>query len=55
MLTAVFFTEVPLVQTSCGTDSVPGFYWGLAIAFSVAIFLIAEARKWIFLLGGIKF
>ena len=54
-LTGVFFTEVPLVQVTCGTDSVPPFYWGLGIAFSVAIFLVAEVFKWVILLFNLKF
>lgn len=52
MLTVVFFTEVPIVQTSCGTDHVHIKFWGLAIGFSVVLFFVGEARKWTVLLTG---
>jgi sodium/potassium-transporting ATPase subunit alpha len=48
--TAVFFTEVPIVQVSCGTGSVAPRYWGMAIGWSLLWFVVAEIRKWIILL-----
>lgn len=49
-LTAVLFTETPAIQASCGTGSVPPVYWGIAIAFSFGIFVLAEIRKWLLVL-----
>ena len=49
-LTANFFNEIPAIQVACQTGSVPARNWGIAIGFSVAIFVIAEIRKWIIFL-----
>jgi sodium/potassium-transporting ATPase subunit alpha len=46
-LFALIFTEVPALQSTCGTASVAGEWWGLALCFSFVIFIIAEARKWL--------
>ena len=43
-LTVVYFTEVPLVQSSRGIHSVPESYCGLTIAFSVAMLVLGELR-----------
>lgn len=46
-VTAVIFTEIPALQQSCGTGSVSGYYWGIAIGMSGGLFIIAEVRKWL--------
>jgi len=50
VLFALIFTEVPALQSTCGTASVAGEWWGLALCFSFIIFIIAEARKWVIVL-----
>lgn len=46
LLTIVIITEIPVLQQWCGTAHVPGLYWAYAVAWSIAIFVIAEGRKW---------
>jgi hypothetical protein len=43
---AVIVAEVPGAQSTFGTASVPGRYWGVAIGFAFAVFVISEAGKW---------
>ncbi|CAM9387119.1 unnamed protein product [Phaeothamnion confervicola] len=43
----VGLTEIPALQTLCGTGSVPPLNWGIAFGWSALCFIIAEARKWI--------
>lgn len=45
--TAVVFTEVPVVQRSCGTASVSVKYWFQAMLFSIIGFVLNETRKWL--------
>lgn len=47
ILTVVFFTEVPAVQVSCGTASVPIQWWGVSIGLSACVFFLGECRKWV--------
>jgi len=47
---ANFWNEVPVIQAAVGTGSVPGANWGIAIGFSLIVFLCGEARKWLILL-----
>jgi hypothetical protein len=47
MVTAVIFNEIPALQVPCATASVPAQFWFIGFAWSVAIFLVAEARKWL--------
>lgn len=47
ILVANFFNEIPQVQIHVGAGSVPGRYWGIAIGWSILIFMINEMRKWI--------
>ena len=37
----------PALQSLVGSGSVPSEVWGLAIGFSIAVFTVAEVRKWI--------
>ena len=46
MGTAVIVTEIPALQYICTTDSVPALYWGYSFAWAVALFVLAEVRKW---------
>jgi hypothetical protein len=46
VVVAAIFNEVPALQVPCGTASVPADFWLIALAWSAAIFLVAEARKW---------
>ena len=45
-ITVNVFNEIPAVQTACGTAHLPPRFWGIAIGWSIAIFLVAEVRKW---------
>lgn len=47
IVTTVVITEVPGLQALCNTAHVPGEYWGYAVIWSVALFVLAEARKWV--------
>ena len=40
---------------ACGTGSVDGRYWGIAIGLSCGIFIVAEIRKWIIYLFPLSF
>ena len=43
------FNEGTFLHTACGTGSVSGRYWGVAIGFGVVVFLVGEWRKWVIL------
>ena len=49
-LTVNFFNEIPILQQTCGTGSVPALYWGMAFGWSLVYFIVAEIRKWIIVL-----
>lgn len=49
-LVANLFNETPTIQVACGTSSVPGRYWGIAIGWSILCFSVNEVRKWIVLI-----
>ena len=38
--------ETPGAQATFGTAHVPGRYWGVAIGFACAVFVVSEAGKW---------
>ena len=50
VLTINFFNEIPILQQTCGTGSVPALYWGMAFGWSLVYFIVAEIRKWIIVL-----
>lgn len=47
---ANFWNEVPAIQAAVGTGSVPGSNWGIAIGFSLIVFICGEVRKWLIVL-----
>ena len=47
VVVALIFTEIPSLQASCFTGSVPGRYWGMSVGWSVLCFALNELRKWI--------
>jgi sodium/potassium-transporting ATPase subunit alpha len=42
----LFLLYVPFFNQVFGTAPVPGIHWLVAMAFGVAIFFVAELRKW---------
>jgi len=50
IFSALLFTEVPAIQTSCLTASVPAEYWGMAFGWSALWFLTGEFRKWMIII-----
>ena len=49
VIAASLFTEVPSIQSACGTAHVPAKFWGLAFGWSACWFALGEIRKWIIL------
>jgi sodium/potassium-transporting ATPase subunit alpha len=47
LTTAILLTEVKAINEVTGTDHVPAQYWGAALGWAAAIFILAETRKWI--------
>lgn len=50
LLTGLFLTEVPAIQTTCRTTSVGAKWWGISLGLSTLIFVLGEVRKWILVL-----